>query len=588
MMIKMRKSLLIMVCAGVIPVPGMECHAQDWNSVREDPQTYMWAEGTGNSVEEADRQALEHLVSMIGVSVTSRYESFEGQSDRSYSSRLENSLSTYTFATLSNTGVLVLARRPQVRVVRWIARSEVGDMLEQRRERVREYIDCALRSESALKIDDALRNWSWALALLQSVPDGSGMDVETAVGKRKLSVWIPERMNSIFDALKADIVGYSDGIAQLRFTFHGDPVASVDYCFFDGRGWSGQYSARDGRGVADLGLDKCPEHIQIRYEYAYAGEAHIDREVADVIAALGIAPMRKSLATASLRRKGRGWAPDVPVGEELSNELAMKVRAVAAAVSAGDANNMKNLFTPQGYEMLTRLCAYGTAQVLELPDLKMVRLENGGVSVRSIPMVFRFASRTFVENVVLSFDSELKVSSLAFALDNQSARDIWDKTMWSEDVRVRIVEFLEDFRTAYALKRLDYIRDVFDDDAVIIVGKVSGKAPAGGDHVSLPQLPSIKRVRYSKDQYLRNLERCFDANEYVNVRFSRNDVQKAGIEGEVYGIQIQQDWNSSTYGDRGYLFLVLDMNDADTTKIHVRTWQPHPDPVDGLFDLSKF
>lgn len=113
-------------------------------------------------------------------------------------------------------------------------------------------------------------------------------------------------------------------------------------------------------------------------------------------------------------------------------------------------------------------------------------------------MVFRFGSRTFVENVVLSFDSEHKVSALAFALDNQSVRDIWDKSIWPEDVRSRIIEFLEDFRTAYALKRLDYIRDVFDDDAVIIVGKVSGKAPAQEDRVSLPQLPSIKRVRYSK------------------------------------------------------------------------------------------
>jgi len=584
----MRKTLLMFACAGLLSSLGVECRAQDWNEVQKVPDAYMWAEGTGDTVEEADRQALEHLVSMIGVSVSSRYESFEGQSGSAYSSRLENSLSTYTFASLSNTGVHVLARRPQARVVRWIARSEVNAMLEQRRSRVLEYVDCALRAETALKVDDALRNWSWALALLQTVPDGSGMEAETADGKRTLSVWIPERINAIFDALKAEVVGYSDGMAQLRFTFHGAPVSSVDYSFFDGRGWSGQYSARDGRGVADLGLDKCPEHIQIRYEYAYAGEAHVDREVADVIAALGVTPMRRSQSTALLRKKGRRWTPDVPIGENLSGELASRVKAVAEAVSSGDAGSMENLFTQQGYEMLKRLCAYGTAQVMDLPELKMVRLENGGVSVRSIPMVFRFGSRTFVENVVLSFDEELKVSSLAFSLDRQSSQDIWAKTMWPEDTRIRIIEFMEDFRTAYALKRLDYIRDVFDDDAVIIVGKVSSKAPVGEDRVALPQLPSIRRERYSKDQYLRNLERCFDANEYINVRFSRNDVQKAGVEGEVYGIQIQQDWNSSTYGDRGYLFLVLDMNDADTTRIHVRTWQPHPDPVDGLFDLSKF
>jgi hypothetical protein len=46
---------------------------------------------------------------------------------------------------------------------------------------------------------------------------------------------------------------------------------------------------------------------------------------------------------------------------------------------------------------------------------------------------------------------------------------------WSAEARQTIMEFLENYKTAYALKRIDYLRTIFDDDAVIIVGHVANK-----------------------------------------------------------------------------------------------------------------
>lgn len=63
---------------------------------------------------------------------------------------------------------------------------------------------------------------------------------------------------------------------------------------------------------------------------------------------------------------------------------------------------------------------------------------------------------------------------------------------------------------------------------------------------------------------------------------------KAGRGGEVYGIQIKQDYYSTNYGDTGYLFLMVDLNNPDEPIIKVRTWQEEPDPVDGLYDLMDF
>ena len=96
------------------------------------------------------------------------------------------------------------------------------------------------------------------------------------------------------------------------------------------------------------------------------------------------------------------------------------------------------------------------------------------------------------------------------------------------------------------------------------------------------------RKLYERLQYLRNLERCFDSNEYINIRFANNDIVKAGVGGEVYGIQIKQDYYSTNYGDTGYLFLMVDLNDPKKPIIKVRSWQPERDPNFGLVDLSHF
>jgi hypothetical protein len=85
-----------------------------------------------------------------------------------------------------------------------------------------------------------------------------------------------------------------------------------------------------------------------------------------------------------------------------------------------------------------------------------------------------------------------------------------------------------------------------------------------------------------------NLKKCFKRNEFVNLRFSNNDVMKMGIGGELYAIQIQQDYYSSTYGDKGYLFLMVDINNPEKPLIKVRTWQPEKDPDFGLYGPGDF
>ena len=108
--------------------------------------------------------------------------------------------------------------------------------------------------------------------------------------------------------------------------------------------------------------------------------------------------------------------------------------------------------------------------------------------------------------------------------------------------------------------------------------------------VSLEGQQLIRYNRYSKDEYLRNLKRCFQRNDFINIRFSNNEVQwldKFENE-ELFAIQIGQEYNSTTYGDKGYLFLLVDMTNHDAPLIKIRTWQPNEVSMEKLYKAGDF
>jgi hypothetical protein len=193
-----------------------------------------------------------------------------------------------------------------------------------------------------------------------------------------------------------------------------------------------------------------------------------------------------------------------------------------------------------------------------------------------------------VENVVFTFDDTQKISSLAFALSDVAISDIINKPTGFGTIGEKyfLIKFMENYKTAYALKRLDYIESIFADDALIIVGHVVERLR----DVENPWLNNdiVRYNTYTKQQYLANLAGNFRRNEFINIRFEDNEVRKTERDNKVYGIQIAQHYYSSTYADKGYLFLMIDLNDTLNPKIYVRTWQPEKNPDGSIFGLEHF
>ena len=160
--------------------------------------------------------------------------------------------------------------------------------------------------------------------------------------------------------------------------------------------------------------------------------------------------------------------------------------------------------------------------------------------------------------------------------------------MYDDDKRVEdagrrrvILNYCEHFRTAYVTKDIDFLRQVFSDDALIIVGNVVKVVSKGGGYVA------DKRVEYylrTKDGYLSRLQAAFAANKKIDVGFSDFRIMRHPTIDGIYGVSLRQRYASDRYSDDGWLFLLWDFRDDAMPRIYVRTWQPAAD-VKGSGDV---
>lgn len=586
--------------------------AQSWEAIETSGQ-YIWGMGYGTTVAEADRNAMADLISKIATHVSSDFHQEEGETTingkTDQASYVRSRVQTYSQATLTNAERLVLKNEPDAQVGRYMKKTEVHRIFESRQRKAIDMVQTALRAEETGKADDALRNLYWALALVRSLQyPNEAMFTDDNGQQHLLMTWIPEKMNGIFDNLKVSVVQRKGDDIDLSIAYKGRPVNSVDYTYFDGRDWSAINSAKDGTGVLELARGNQSTKYQLKWEYEYQSEAHIDKEVEAVLNVVGSRAMRKAytqvdaanIASNAFTVSNSFSQTDAsilkaPATARFSvanaNSYAKAMDAALAAITSRKTAGLEQYFTKEGLDIFNRLLFhYGTTRIIGTPHPTFYEGEQGEVTARGIKASFIFKSgvrKSFVEDLVFTFDKNRKISNVAFGLGRTAEDDILNKGVWKESARKVLMAFLENYKTAYALKRLDYINTIFDDDAVIIVANVA-KRSTMSDTRGFQNDKIIKYNRYSKDQYLKNLKRCFSTNEFINIRFANNDVVKLGKGGETYGIQIAQDYYSSSYGDKGYLFLEVDVNNPKQPIIKVRTWQPEKDPNFGLYGPGDF
>ena len=567
---------------------------------------YIWGQGYGATMQEADKEALANLMSKISVQVESDFVIDEREvntaAGNDAQSTVQNVVRTYSQGTLKNTRSVIVSEAPTAAVIRYIKKSELEKIFKEREENVLTYVYSARNAEKNGRIDAALRYYYWASCLLKSLQNPSQVKFTEDGVKYPLTMWIPEQIRTILSQIKVEVTKIEGQNVSLLFTYKDKPVTSLDFHYWDGQNYSNIFSAKDGIMEVEMRPGAPTNKFNIQYEYEFKSQMRQDPELEQLMNIFNTVNYKEATVTVLSGNKSEQKHAQAVLQEAVMNmsmathavqvaqpkTFAKTVDQVVNAIKQKNYTSVSDQFTTEGFNMFDKLVHYGNATVIGNPNLQFYQLGDRTIC-RSVPMKFTFKNnkRAFVEDVTFTFNKDQKIESVAFGLDKTARDDIFnrDAAAWNDSVRMVIATFLENYKTAFALKRLDYIQSIFDDDAIIIVGHVTKHANKKGENQRYIDNEMVKYTRLDKAAYLKNLEKSFGSNEFINIRFTDNEVKKMGKGGETYGIQIHQDYYSSSYGDTGYLFLMVDLNEMDAPVIKVRTWQPNRDPnINGNFE----
>lgn len=585
---------------------------------------YLWGEGVGETLRLADDNAMVDLTSQIAVHVSGEKRTVVsnthvGQDVKSQVS-FEQIMKTYTSATLTNTERLVISDEPTAKVLRFIRKSDLDKIFESRKSKIKEMINVASEALQNKQIDDAIRYYYWANMLLNSLRPSDDVKLPVAGREVSASIYISQQLNDIFGNLKAEFKGkQNDGnLYEVFFTYKGEPVASIDYTYWVGNDWSYVNTARDGNGLVELKPGFAPDELRIKYECLYLDESHCDREVNQVLETVrqitypnasvnvilskkelssqvniesSVAAQRPASSTPSSQAETTASTGQLTVlSTEMVQPHVKTMEKIVAAIKTKNYASVQSSFTSDGYDIFNRLINYGNARIIG-NDMNLEFSElNGAIYCRSIPMRFSFSrGRNFVENVVFVFDQSGKIDNISFGLSKVAQNDVFmsGNDDWSSTAKNVLVSFLENYKTAYALERIDYLESIFSDDALIISGKIVSKY-TGNAETGYRNNRYVKLTKHTKSEYMSRLRNIFKYNEFINIKFANNEVKKMGKGDEVYAVQIKQDYFSANYGDTGYLFLLVDVSDPEKPLIHIRAWQENPDPSWGIIGPQHF
>ena len=591
--------------------------SQTAEEIKNAPTIYLWGQGVGKTLQEADQNALTDLIGQISTHVESQSSLWYDEQARESSVSWKSVVHTYSHATLHNTQRLVLSEEPEIKILRYIRREEVAKVFEQRHNKIKELLYAAEEAEEDLRIADALRCYYWGLMLVKSHPQGNTLSWEDSrQRKRLLYILLPERMNALFSNLKLTVTSrkLEDKTQKifLSVLYKKQPVSQLEYSYWTGKEWTSPTTAKDGQGfVYFSGVETSLASLRLRIEYEFKAQTAYDQELKAVINQIPAVPFNKSQIELDFTPQeeevdatvdqSSDSAPHQQITVPLvasgtnaksthssaavasSNEMALQ--QIVEAIQESDTEKSIPHLTASGKAAYQKLIAYGNAKILPFQKKIAFSTLNGKTYARSIPMSFAYPKKSFVENVVFHFNDDGKVDNITFALPRKTVSEIREQEMWSDTDKMMLIHFLEDYQTAYALKRLGYISSVFSDDALIITGMYLAPQKQKDSYHSNPL---IKYNRLKKKEFLKRLERTFATKEYINLHFEDVTIRRSGSKESVYGVQLKQNYYSSNYGDQGYLFLLIDLKDKQEPIIHVRTWQPNKNKEGQIFGLEHF
>lgn len=502
-----------------------------------------------------------------------------------------------------------------------------GKSSDMREGKILEFFQTAENMLEKHNVGDALRYFYAAQVLLKDVENNDYITVmdKEAGRERPANMVLPEKIRYILNHIQITCDGYlpdNKRAMKLDFRYGGTPISNLNFAYNDNMGWSDVYSVVNGWSSIEMQENNHPTSLRVRIEYRYADEANFDAElpllmekyaaqldydkVAEKPVSIVVKPTKIGLSSNLSSSKlttniGQNYVAE-QVMEDAHKVSAMdsaayqsRIVRVCNAIEGRDPESVYDLFTPNGYDQFERLYKYGTPKIITRATCRYVRIGND-VQCRSIPMNFSFnKGKKQLENVVFTFNNYGKIDGVQFAMEETAARNVMNDPSVDELSRLTLLNFLENYKTAFALKRLDYIESIFSDDAVIITGRVLRPTEQTKEFKDIQMKLDDNRIikgnveyrRMSKEQYIKRLRSSFASKEWINIKFGSTMIDPSA-QNSTFGVRMIQDYFSNNYGDHGYLFLLIDASDREKPMIRVRFWQPEIDVNTQPFSMEEY
>jgi len=610
----------MLACYCVINAQDVEQNRSIMAKIKESGN-YRFAEFSSDSLEKARNEAVLELGSQI---VTYAKSTSTITVDAEGNLNYEQISNTFSDVKLSDYQTLLVGlpekKNKLYTVFVYISNERVDAILreikeqeeEAKREKEKKLEDDVqfyyMEGNKALKdvrIGDALKYYYWSYALsLGTKTTLLNHEKEEPAGRL-----IETRIESVLNNIRITPVSYEkveinefqqkySVILNIEYLQEGVPrkVTNLDFEYNDGNTKQRGPRVRDGLGTMDLQYDMNEVRFQCVYKY---DSNETPPDIYAIIKSKNSKKFESATKIIQIPKSIKDNPNPKPIGGEITegekdiessstavrdhSEMDRRMQQIVKAINSKNYESVKDLFTDEGFDSFKKLIKYGSATIVSMPK-EFRFLDFGNLTLcRSITMQFRFRNnKQFIEDVTFRFNEQNIIESLAFTLSNVAENDILNKGKWQRDSRLTLMTFLEDYQTAYALGRIDYLERIFSENALIIVGnKVERRVLKDGIVIK----ESVKYDTMSKAQYMDRLRGHFKTKEYINLNFTDTDFERATNKKEFYGIRVRQEYFSSNYGDVGYLFLLVDLR-YDEPIIHVRAWQNDKLPLDELFDLS--
>lgn len=567
--------------------------------------SYMWAIGTGITKEEADRNAINSL-SQLGMTQTTIIDN--NFSNVSTGSDAQSTMSTKATSvgisnlSLDKARVIFLAPQAGMEVaLRFMTREDWDRRHEETKLKIESYIESA---KFAFSVEDQLRYYSWANILMTGYTKG-----DIKIDGLHAGPVLQSNIRNILNNIKVSVIAIEEDKqnknypykVMLDFLYDGAPLPSITYSYFDGSGTVSDEMVKDGRAMVQM--KKLPESFNINIDYTMEDLAR-QAEPAVVVLSPRTAPFKeaikevytkgfrakgevdtnsdkvKSVVAQQLKKQSADYATITEVKEDAQAPYRRILSDIVASFSSVSAVNIRPHFTDRAWREYQMIVAEGNPTLARTPNWTFAELDSL-VICREMPIKLNFkGNKKFVEDVVFRVNKNTKkIESVAYKLSQNTEKHIMAKE-WVERDRLTLITFLEDYRTAYCLRDIDYINKVFSNDAYIIVGKVlqQSKKKYNDNNELIDTEGKVVYTQLSKQEYLVNLKKSFLSKEFVNIRFDDCNVAKGyNAKDGIYAVQVRQLYYSNNYSDDGILTLAIDMRNDVNPLVRVRVWQVERD-----------